>query len=287
MGNDRRLALGFLLPGLLLVTGFIIVPIALAIQLSMYKLESFLSTPTFTGVANFVSLAQDSRFWNALWNGTVYTVLCIVLQTGLGIALALVLNEQFPGRAFVRGAVLVPYILPTVVVALVWRWMLDANLGIVTSWLRWIGFQPAWTDDPRMAMTLVVIASVWAWTPFVTVSFLAGLQTIPTALYESAEVDGAGTIQQFFRITLPVLKPVLAVIVLLRGIWMFNKFDIVWLLTGGGPLQATEHLPILAYVKTFGLFDVGGGTAVATASFVILAVFIVIYFRAFPLEERR
>jgi multiple sugar transport system permease protein len=133
----------------------------------------------------------------------------------------------------------------------------------------------------------VVLASVWLWTPFVTICVLAGLQTIPPALYEAARVDGAGPMARFVHVTLPQLKPVLTVVVLLRAVWMFNKFDIIWLLTRGGPLGATEHLPILAYRKAFSLFDVGGGAAVATVSFLILMTVVTIYIRLFPLEERR
>lgn len=286
MHRDRRLAFWFLLPGLVLVGGFIVLPIGLAVQLSFFRLTSFVSKPTFVGLANYVALSQDARFWNALWNGTVYTGACIGLQTGLGILLALILHQAFLGQRFARGANLVPYILPTVVVSLVWRWMLDANLGLITVGLRNLGLGTIpWFEGTQMAMVTVVLVSVWAWTPFVTTCFLAGLQTIPEELYESARVDGANVVQQFFRITLPVLRPVLAVVIVLRGIWMFNKFDIIWLLTAGGPLQATEHLPILAYVKAFGLFDVGGGTAVATASFLILAVFVWGCFRVFPMED--
>jgi multiple sugar transport system permease protein len=121
----------------------------------------------------------------------------------------------------------------------------------------------------------------------VTICVLAGLQTIPPALYEAAKVDGAGPVARFLHVTLPQLKPVLTVVVLLRAVWMFNKFDIIWLLTRGGPLGATEHLPILAYKRAFSLFDVGGGAAVATVSFLVLMTVVTIYIRLFPLEEKR
>ncbi|CAN0571179.1 unnamed protein product [Laminaria digitata] len=129
------------------------------------------------------------------------------------------------------------------------------------------------------------MVSVWLWTPFVTTAFLAGLQTVPTSLYEAAKVDGTNAFQRFYHITLPMLKPVLIVVVLLRAVWTFNKFDVIWLLTGGGPVGSTEHLAILSYTTAFAKFDIGGGAAVATLSFLFLAITVFVYFRIFPLDE--
>ena len=135
-------------------------------------------------------------------------------------------------------------------------------------------------------MLTVVVVSVWLWMLFVTVAFLAGLQNVPTVLYEAARVDGASAMQRFWHITLPQLRPVLTVVVLLRTIWMFNKFDIVWLLTRGGPMRSTEHLPVLAYRKAFVAYDVGMGAAISSLSFLMLAAIILIYLRIFPLETK-
>jgi multiple sugar transport system permease protein len=142
-----------------------------------------------------------------------------------------------------------------------------------------------WFESPGAAMTSVILVSVWMWTPFVTTCFLAALQTVPTSLYEAAKVDGTTAVQRFFHITLPMLKPILTVVVLLRAIWMFNKFVVIWLLTMGGPIGSTEHLAILSYRRAFSLFDIGGGAAIATISFAILSVAVFIYFRIFPLED--
>ena len=142
-----------------------------------------------------------------------------------------------------------------------------------------------WFESPGAAMLSVILVSVWMWTPFVTTCFLAALQTVPTSLYEAAKVDGTTAVQRFFHITLPMLKPILTVVVLLRAIWMFNKFDVIWLLTKGGPVGATENLAILSYRHAFSLYDIGGGAAIATISFAILSVAVFFYFRIFPLED--
>tara|TARA_B110000116_G_C16672200_1_gene506776 strand:- start:476 stop:979 length:504 start_codon:yes stop_codon:yes gene_type:complete len=167
--------------------------------------------------------------------------------------------------------------------------MLDDHIGILTVLLENLGFEEAatWANSPFWSMVLVIFVSVWLWTPFVTVCFLAGLQSVPEEMYEAAKVDGANAWLRFWHITLPQLRSVLIVVLLLRAIWMFNKFDIVWLLTGGGPMRGTEHLPILAYRKAFDAFEVGIGAAISTISFLILSVAILVFFWKFPIDEKQ
>jgi multiple sugar transport system permease protein len=272
--------------GLLVTLALIVAPVVYAISLSFYKLDSFVGDPTWVGLDNYIAVVKLPEFWQALWNGMVYSFGSIVLQVVLGIGFALILNEVFPGRNFIRGLSILPYLLPTVVVVLTFKWMVDGSIGIITKAVAAMGLPPInWFESPGAAMTSVILVSVWMWTPFVTTCFLAALQTVPTSLYEAAKVDGTTAIQRFFHITLPMLKPILTVVVLLRAIWMFNKFDVIWLLTQGGPVGATEHLAILSYRRAFSLFDIGGGAAIATISFAILSVAVFIYFRIFPLED--
>ncbi|MGN6286735.1 MAG: carbohydrate ABC transporter permease [Afipia sp.] len=276
----------FLVAGLLVTLALIVAPVVYAISLSFYKLDSFVGDPTWVGLDNYIAVVKLPEFWQALWNGMIYSFGSIVLQVVLGIGFALILNETFPGRNFVRGLSILPYLLPTVVVVLTFKWMVDGSIGIITKAVEAIGLPPInWFESPGAAMTSVILVSVWMWTPFVTTCFLAALQTVPTSLYEAAKVDGTTAIQRFFHITLPMLKPILTVVVLLRAIWMFNKFDVIWLLTQGGPVGSTEHLAILSYRRAFSLFDIGGGAAIATISFAILSVAVFIYFRIFPLED--
>ena len=286
MKNKKALIIGFLLPGVLLTLIGIILPLLYAIYLSFFKLESFVGVPKFIGLKSYVELFYDPRFWNATLNGLLYSFATIALQVVLGIAFAMILNESFRGKSFVRGVLILPYILPTVVVTLVWAWMLDGNVGLITVFLHRFGL-PAidWMSSPALAMATVIFVSTWTWTPFVTVCFLAALQTVPEDLYGAARVDGTSARQRFFYITIPFVKPILVVVILLRGIWMFNKFDIIWLLTKGGPIESTEHIPVLAYIKAFTLFDIGGGAAVATLGFVFLSILVWVYFKFFPMED--
>jgi multiple sugar transport system permease protein len=284
--RERKLFLAFLAPGLLLSLAAIFIPVLYAIQLSFYHAETFIAPPKFVGLANYGRIFADPRYWEAFARGLFYAVTTVVLQVVIGIALALLLHVEFRGRNLFRSAAMAPYILPTVIVVYIWRWLLDVNHGLVNTSLGTLGIGPVqWFSTPVMAWVSTIFISVWYWTPFVTITFLAGLQTISEDLYDAAAVDGATAWQRLLYVTLPVLKPVLVVIIMLRSIFMFNKFDIVWLLTQGGPRTATEHLPILAYVKTFKMFDIGGGAAVATSIFLFLALLIWLYFKLFPLEE--
>jgi multiple sugar transport system permease protein len=274
------------MPGLVLSVGAIFIPVLYAIQLSFYRAETFIATPKFVGLDNYTQMLSDPRYWRAFANGLLYAVSTVLLQVVIGIGIALLLHREFRGRNWLRGSAMAPYILPTVVVVYIWKWVLDVNHGLISNAVRAVGLGTVeWFGTPLAAWLTTIFISVWHWTPFVTITFLAALQTVSDDLYDAAAVDGASAWQRLCYVTLPVLKPVLVVIVMLRSIFMFNKFDIVWLLTGGGPMNATEHLPILAYQRTFRMFDIGGGAAVATSIFIFLTLLIWAYFKLFPLEE--
>ena len=286
MKNDTSIV-AFLAAGLLVVGVVIGIPLVHAIQLSLYRLESFVGEPEWVGLANYARVVSEPEFWSAFGNGAVIALASIALQVALGIAIAMVLNETFVGQGLARGIMILPYLLPTVVACLTFEWLLDGSYGYVKSLLANVGLPMVdWSASRGPATATIVFVSVWIWTPFVVTCVLAGLQSIPKQLYEAAKVDGAGAWQRFWHVTIPGLRPVLTVVVLLRGIWMFNKFDVVWLLTRGGPVNSTETLPVLAYRKTFQAFDVGGGAAVATISFLILSAVILVYLRLFPLHDR-
>lgn len=282
----RWLLPGFLTVGAIATLVLIVGPALYAVSLSFYDIPSLTSDPVWVGLSKYASVLSSGEFWNAMWNGIVYAGLTIVLQVVLGIGFALILNQKFIGRSLLRGLTFLPYLLPTVIAVLTFKWMVDGSFGIITILMYEWGLPPInWFETEAASMFSVILISVWLWTPFVTTTFLAGLQTVPMQLYEAARVDGAGPIRQFFHITLPMLRPILTVIILLRGVWMFNKLDVIWLTTGGGPLGATEHLPVLSYRKAFALFDIGSGAAIATLSFLVLMVAVTLYFRAFPMEE--
>jgi multiple sugar transport system permease protein len=287
----RRSALtGWLLltPSLLLLGGLVVFPIVYNVWLSLFNKHAFLPVQQFVGLGHYRYFSTDPEFWASFHHGVVYAGATMVLQIAVGVPSALLLNEAFRGRNLLRGIVLFPYMIPTIVAVILWKWLLNDSYGLVNHLLTsarlsdqaipWLG--------PDYIMTSLIVTSVWQFFPFVVVTYLARLQTIPPELYEAATVDGASAWRRFVHVTLPQTASVLFVIVLLRSIWMFTKFDTVWLLAGeGGVSKYVRTLPIYAYARTFTYLQAGMGAALAVIMFVMLLAATAIYFQMFRREE--
>jgi multiple sugar transport system permease protein len=263
-----------------------IVPVIWAIVLSFTHSGPFQPHATFAGLENYHQLLMSAAFWKALAVGVIYAGISTALEMVLGIGIAILLFRH--GRSFATSCSLMPYMIPTVTTALVWRWMTDNLNGIFNHVLLasgLLGSPVDFTGSGALAMALVIVASVWQFTPFVTLVILANLGTIAPAVGEAAHVDGANWWQELVYITLPMLRAPILLILLLRGVWMFNRFDIIWLLTSGGPLGSTTTLPVYAYVQAFGNNNYGMGGAASTAIFVILLVFGITYIRTLHPEQ--
>ncbi|MEN6441842.1 MAG: sugar ABC transporter permease [Syntrophobacter sp.] len=285
--SERRFAIKLLLPTLACVGGLIVLPILYNIYLSFHFVSSFdPGHPRFVGLENYRELLQNDVFWNDLINGIVYTFSSVVLQITLGLGFAVFLNKEFVGRNLLRGIVLLPYLIPTVCAVFMAKWMLEPVHGIVNAFLQPIGLSVNWLGKPIPAMISAILVNTWRFFPFVEIAILARLQTISPSLYEAAEIDGANSWQKFFHITLPELSSLLFVVALLRTIWTFNDFQLVFLLTGGGPMNSTEILPLLAYREAFDNNNIGMGCTVAMFMTFILIVTFGIYYKIFkPLKE--
>jgi len=286
--STQKAGIILIAPSVFLVCALLVYPVLYGVWLSFFKKHSFFPEQKFAGLANYIYLMRDSEFWMSVWYGTVYSVSTIFLQIVIGVIAALILNEAFRGRNLVRGVVLFPYMIPTVVAIILWKWLLNTQFGLVNYLLLAIGI----IEDPLSwmgkdyIMTSLIIISVWEFFPFVVLSVLARMQTIPPALYEAAKVDGAGALSRFIHVTLPQLRNVLFVVILLRSIWMFTKFDTVWLLTqGGGAEKYVRTLPVYTYMRTFMYYQAGLGSALAVIMFGILIASTVIYFKMFRREE--
>src|SRR5690606_8059261 len=206
--------------------------------------------PNFVGFKYYLQFANSPRMWNALANTTVFTVISVFLELVLELWIAVLINKQFRGRGIVRAAVLVPWALPTVIAALMWKFLFDGQNGVMAKIFAEIGLIPnmgVLLTTKFWSMFAVIFADVWKTTPFMALLLLAGLQTIPQSLYEAAEVDGASKTQQFFKITLPMLKSTILVALLFRTLDAFRVFDLIYVLTGGGPANSTETISVLAY----------------------------------------
>ena len=275
-------------PSLLLLGGLVVFPIVYNVWLSFFDKHAFLPVQAFVGLRHYRYFATDAEFWSSFWHGVVYAGATMVLQLGIGVPAALLLNEAFRGRTLLRGVVLFPYMIPTIVAVMLWKWLLNDSYGLINYVLtatRMVATPVAWLG-PDWIMTALVVTSVWQFFPFVVVTYLARLQTIPPELYEAATVDGASTWRRFLHVTLPQTAAVLFVIVLLRSIWMFTKFDTVWLLAGeGGVSRYVRTLPVYAYARSFTYLQAGMGAALAVIMFAMLLVATAVYFRMFRGEE--
>jgi multiple sugar transport system permease protein len=275
-------------PSLLLIGGLVLYPVGYAVWLSFLDKHAFFPAERWVGLGNYVEIVRDPEFWDSVWKGVVYAGWSTALQLGFGVAAALVLHQAFRGRALVRAAVLFPYMIPTIVAVVLWKWLLNETYGLVDHVLVAAGLvrHPiVWLGVEHM-MTSLVLMSVWQFAPFVVLSVLARLQTIPPELYEAARVDGASAWARFRHVTLPQLRTVLVVVVLLRSIWMFTKFDTVWLWgEGAGAGREIRTVPIYAYMRTFTYYQAGFGAALSVVMFLMLMAATVLYFRLFWREE--
>jgi len=281
MRGDRYVAYMTLLPSAIILLLLVAVPTVTVVVLSLQEVGLGERGGPFVGLANFASVLTSETFYRALFNSFVWVFGSVSLDMLLGLGIALLLNKTFVGRGVARAIALVPYLIPTVVAVLVWRYMFHDIVGVLNFLLMKVGVidQPLlWLNSRSMAMLSVILVGAWKFFPFVVLGLLGILQSIPQEQYESARIDGASGWQQFSRITLPNLMPVFLLAAMLRTIWTFHKFDIIYLLTGGGPMDATTTLPVLVYHKAFVDFEIGNAAAIAIITGLILSILLSVYF---------
>ena len=282
--GDLKVAMIFLAPATLGFLVFYIWPTLRGAYLSFTE-YSLLSAPDFNGLANYERMVQDSFFWNALLVTVEYVVINIGVQTVLAVGIAM-LMYRLTQSITIRAIVLAPYLVANVVVALVWYWMLDFQIGIVNEFLSWIGIDPvAFFGDSHWAIPTVAGINVWRHMGYTALLVFAGLQMIPKYVYEAAEVDGSSELQTFWRITLPLLRPVLVMVLVVTMIGSFQIFDTVAVTTQGGPINATRVLYYYIYERAFTRFDFGYASAMAMVLFAILAIVSLLQLRLLRAKE--
>ena len=296
LGRDWRLAALFLAPTAVLVGALVLVPIARSIVTSTTERHG--QDSVFVGLDNYIALVGDEQFRTGVVNSFVFTAYAEVFKVVLGLSAALLLHHRRRGRAVLAGLLLLPWVVPTVVTAFSWRSLLDPIFGSVNMLLTDSGIGPllaalhlvdswpaGWLSDPSLAMPSVILVNVWKGVPFFTVAFLAGLKAIPADLYEAATIDGASSWQRFVHVTLPGLRHVITVTVTLSSIWTFNNFDLIWLLTQGGPGDATAPYVLVAYSKAILQLQFGAGAAVTLVMLPVIGGLVFVLVRL--LRQRR
>ena len=281
----RELAGGYLYlaPVILVLGGTVLFPILKAMHMSLY--HHVLIKPKeygFIGLGNYVRLLHDQVFWLSLWNSFVWVFGSVTFQFLGGFAAALLLHQGFRGRAVLRTLTLLPWIIPGVVVALIWEFIYQPNYGLLNDVLirlGWMTERVAWLSSPALAMPAVIVANIWRGVPFFAIMLLAGLQAIPTELYEAARVDGASVGQRFVYITLPMLRPIIVVATATRIVWTFNYADLIFVMTSGGPANATQITSTYTLMQAYSNLDFGYAATLSVALLLIMLAFTTVYLR--------
>ncbi len=278
----RRLGALLIAPTILVFCAVIVYPLVSALYLSLFSIYTPTLKGKWVGLDNFTRMLGSDEFWGSLVNNLIWTAGTLTLQVIFGILLALMLNQNMAFRALARSLILFPYFVSTVVAVLVWRWLFNDLYGILNHMMLWAGLLDMpidWLGSMPNAMISIIFVGAWKYFPFVVIVILARLQTIPEHLYEAAKIDGAGAFARFWDITLPQIREVLLVVILLRSIWDFKEFDLIYLLTGGGPITSTQTLPLMVYKEAFALNEMGGASALAVLMMVLMLFFMLMYLR--------
>lgn len=298
--NTRKLLKGFsswnnylfILPALVFMAIFILFPIGYNLILSFQDVSVYnlKGEHHFVGLVNYIKSFQDPVFYTALRNSMVFTAVSIFFQFTIGFALALFFNTKFPGRNLFRSLMLLAWMLPVVITGTVFQWMLSGDYGVLNYFLQSLGLinEPYnWLSEGSTALLGTIVANIWMGTPFNMIILLSGLQTLPEHLYEAAKLDGANRLLQFRHITLPLMRPTILVLLMLGIINTFKVFDLIFIMTAGGPVTSSTVLPIYAYQLSFSTYEFSQGASVSMIMFAILIAVAVVYLRMTSKEEVR
>jgi multiple sugar transport system permease protein len=287
--RDGPLAAILTMPSLLWMVGIVGYPALLVFWMSLHAQSTVEAGAPFVGLDNFIRLSQSADFWHSARRTVVWTFANLIIIVPVGVLIASLLNLNYPGRRIIRSWSLLPWIFPIVVTILMWRWILDPVAGVANYIFLRLGLVDApvsFFSNAILAMTTVIFVNFWRWAPFMVVVTLAALQTVPEDLHDAAKVDGASGLQAYIHITLPLIMPSIASTSFILAIWLFNMFPPIWLMTQGGPVDATTTLPIIIYKQGLQLFRMSDA---ATISVLLLFFFVlpvsILYFRYFGRER--
>lgn len=278
--RDGISAIFFLTPTLIIFITFILFPVIFSFYLSFHEWNMFSSEASYIGLENYKRMFQSEEFWSVLKNTVIYTLGTVPLNMALALLVAIALNKKIKGKKFLRTAFFAPVIISPVAAAVIWRWIYDPNYGLLNYSISFLGIDSInWLNDPTAAMFALIIMGVWKTFGINMVLFSAGLQGIPETYYEAAEIDGAGRWSKFWKITVPMLAPTTFFIMIMSMISSFQVFDLVYVLTSGGPLGSTKVLVFFVYEYAFKFFEMGYASAAAYVLFAILIVLTMVQVR--------
>ncbi len=289
--RDRTIAaagMKMVAPSLIIISVFILYPIIQSLWMSVHDWNILKNTKDFIGLSNYAKAFSDERFLNAMKNTVIYTVTYVPILVIISLFIAVFINYKFSGSGFFKSLLFLPAITSMAIVAIIFRFLLDGDIGLISIWLRNMGIPVTdFLRNPQTAMASVVFTGVWRWMGFNMVIILSGLNAIPDSLYEAAEIDGAGKVRQFFSISLPLLMPTMSFVIITNLISSFQVFDQIYVMTKGGPVFSTEVLVYYIYYRGFNVFDMGYASAMAFILFLMILVLTLIQLRGFGKSEKQ
>jgi len=287
--TKRQLGILLCLPAFIMIVGIVGYPLGYSIYITFHKMNFARAGlgPEFIGLKNYIRVFEKADFWKAFLRSSLFVVYDLFVGMPLGLAIAILLNQRFKFRGVARATILLPYVLSGTVLGLIWKWIYNPNHGALNALLVQLGLiseYVAWLARPTRALQMVILVNLWQGTPWAIIMYLAGLQTIPLELYDAAKVDGASGWQTLFKVTLPLLTPITLAMLVLKTVWTFQVFDIVWVLTRGGPASATQVVSYYIYYSSFFQLKFGYAAAMSYILLGIILVLVFIYYRLIRLE---
>jgi ABC-type sugar transport system permease subunit len=285
--NETLFAFFLVLPALLIVMFLYVYPLSYSFVISFFRSDIRYPGIEFLGFENYIAIFKRPDLLISFWRTILFTVMSVSLEMVVGIAIAVAFNERFRGRGIARSIILIPWAIPPVVNGIIWNWLVHPKIGVlnfILFKLHLIERYKTWLADPRWALNIIIIADAWKWTPLVVLLILAGLQAIPDVLYDAAKVDGAGKIRTFFNVTLPLLRWPILITLILRTVEAVRIFDIIFIMTRGGPANRTKLTTFYVWEVAFKHHRMGFGSALAYLVALLIILFVILYFRTIKRE---
>jgi multiple sugar transport system permease protein len=285
--KERQKGYLLLLPTLLIMALFTVYPLLDGLRMAFTNKHLLKDTVRYVGLANFIRLASDEVFRISLYHSVLLTTVVVVLQLVLGLILASAMKQNLPGMGAFKSIIMASWVIPVAATVIMFKFMAQPDIGLINIILKGLGLEKLtryWLGDPKVALPFIMLLHLWRNVPFYGVAFLAAMQAIPKSYYEAAEIDGANAWQQFVNITLPGIRSMIIVMVTIHVLWTFNNFDFIYLATGGGPVNATDVLPVYVYRQCWNSYTIGYGASIGTIMLVLLMIYFVAYIRIY---ERR
>ena len=277
-----------ILPVILVMGVFTVYPLLEGLRIAFTNSHLLKESSRFIGFQNFIRLLSDEIFWLSLYHSVLLTAVVVFLQFVLGLILALAMNQKLPGMSLFKSIIMASWVIPVAATVILFKFMAQPDIGLINIIIRSLGFEDLnryWLGDPDVALPFIMLLHLWRNVPFYGIAFLAAMQAIPKSFYEAAEIDGAGAWHKFWHITLPGIRKMVIVMVTIHVLWTFNNFDFVYLATGGGPVNATDVLPVYVYRQCWNSYTVGYGASIGTVMLLMLMLYFIVFIKISERDE--